>query len=141
METRAERPVVSHGDHVTTAELDPTGRFIVTGSADRLVRFGPLDENEDPHLLYGHTAEVTGIAVSPDGRWIASAAEDGTIRLWPTSEGQPLHSLPYTELLAKIRSLTNPRVVSDPGSATGYKVEPGPFPGWAKSRTGDGVSI
>jgi len=130
--TRAERPVVSHGDHVTAATLDPTGRFIVTGSGDGLVRVGPLDEAEGLHLLYGHTALVTSVAVSPDGRWIASAAEDGTIRLLPMPEGGPLHKLPYEELLAKLHALTNPRVVTDAHSATGYNVEPGPFPGWAR---------
>ncbi len=132
IETKAERLVVSHGKHVTTATLDPRGRFIVTGSADGLVRVGPLNEDEEPHLLYGHSAHVTSVAVSPDGRWIASAAEDGTIRLWPMPEGQPLQTLPYPELLAKIRALTNLRVIEAPGSATGYKVEPGPFPGWAR---------
>jgi WD40 repeat protein len=132
LETRAEWQVVSHGEHVTAAILDPTGRLIVTGSGDGLVRVGPLEESEEPHLLYGHTARVTSVAVSPDSRWIASAAEDGTIRLWPIPDGRPLQTLPYEELLAKLRSLTNLRVVPDAGSATGYKVEPGPFPGWAK---------
>jgi WD40 repeat protein len=132
LETRTERAVNSHGDHVTAATLDPEGRFIVSGSGDGLVRFGPLDESEEPHLLYGHTAQVTSVAVSLDGHWIASAAEDGTIRLWPMPEGRPLHTFPYEELVAKLRSLTNLRVVADAGSATGYKVEPGPFPGWAK---------
>jgi WD40 repeat protein len=132
LETRAERRVVSHGEHVSAATLDPAGRYIVTGSGDGLVRVGPLNEDGEPHFLYGHTAYVSSVAVSPDGRWIASAAQDGTIRLWPMPEGRPLHTLPYEGLLAKLRSLTNLRVVPDPGSATGYKIEPGPFPGWAK---------
>ena len=83
-------------------------------------------------MLYGHTARVTSVAVSPDSRWIASAADHGIIRLWPMPDGRPFHTLPYEELVAKPRSLTNLRVVADAGSATGYKVEPGPFPGWAK---------
>lgn len=132
LETQTERAVVSHGDHVTAATLDRAGRHIVTGSGDGLVRVGPLNEVEEPHLLHGHTARVTIVAVSPDGQWIASAAEDGTIRLWPMPEGRPLHTLPYAELVAKLRALTNLRVVPDAGSATGYKVEPGPFLGWAK---------
>jgi hypothetical protein len=33
------------------------------------------------------------------------------------------------ELLAKLKSLTNLRVVRDPTSATGWKIELGPFPG------------
>jgi hypothetical protein len=36
-------------------------------------------------------------------------------------------------LLAKLRSLTNLRVVADSASTTGDKPEPGPFPGWANA--------
>lgn len=43
----------------------------------------------------------------------------------------PLHTLPHDELLAKLRSLTNLRVVANEESATGYEVEVGPFAGWA----------
>lgn len=38
--------------------------------------------------------------------------------------------LPYEESLERIRALTNLRVVADDASDTGYRVEPGPFPGW-----------
>ena len=124
------REVTSHGKRLASFALDPTGSTLVTGGADGLVRVGPLSGGE-PHLLYGHTRVVTGLAVSPDGKWVASGAYDGTIRLWPIPAGRPLHTLPYEELLTKLRSLTNLRVVPDPGSATGYKLEPGPFPGWA----------
>jgi hypothetical protein len=47
-------------------------------------------------------------------------------------EGRPFQTLPNDELLAKLRALTNLRVVPDAGSATGYRVEIGPFPGWKK---------
>ena len=42
----------------------------------------------------------------------------------------PLHILPRAELIAKLKTLTNLRVVRDEGSSTGWKVEVGPFPGW-----------
>ena len=34
------------------------------------------------------------------------------------------------ELLATLHSLTNIRVIEDPESSTGWKMELGPFPGW-----------
>ena len=45
-------------------------------------------------------------------------------------EGAPFHTLPYDEILERIRALTNLRVVPDENSDTGYGVEVGPFPGW-----------
>jgi WD40 repeat protein len=108
---------------------DPTGTIAVSGSSDGVVRVGPVTGDE-PHLLYGHTLDVFSVAVSPDGKWIASASQDGTIRLWPMPEGTPLHTLPYEELLARLRGLTNLRVVPDEASGTGYAVRVGPFPGW-----------
>lgn len=46
------------------------------------------------------------------------------------TERTPLHALPYEELLAKLRSLTNLRVVADSASPTGYAIRAGPFEGW-----------
>lgn len=47
------------------------------------------------------------------------------------ARGPSFHKLPYDALLAKLRSLTNLRVMADPSSATGYKLEPGPIPDWS----------
>jgi hypothetical protein len=48
----------------------------------------------------------------------------------PDLSKPPLHTLPYDELLAKLKSLTNLRAVRDPSSSTGWTIELGPFPGW-----------
>jgi WD40 repeat protein len=134
LETRTFHEITSHGNRVWPVAFDPTGRIIVTGDQDGVVRVGPLT-GEAPHLLFGHEVAVSSVAVSPDGKWIASASADGTIRLWPMpalGEVTPFHTLPYEELLARIRDLTNLRVVPDENSDTGYRVEIGPFPGWKK---------
>jgi WD40 repeat protein len=132
VDSRATREITSHGNAVEAATLDSRGAVLVTGDNNGLVRVGRVT-GEEPHLLFGHTGSVRSVAVSPDGRWIASGGEDGTIRLWPMPDlsKPPLHTLPHNELLAKLRSLTNLRAVRDPASDTGWKIEIGPFPGWA----------
>jgi hypothetical protein len=74
---------------------------------------------------------VYSLAISPDERWIASASDE-SISLWPMPDvtKPPLHTLPHAELMAKLDALTNLRVVRDSTSATGWKTEVGPFPGW-----------
>jgi WD40 repeat protein len=124
------RELKSHGNGVWSVALDPRGEIAVTGGGDGVVRVGPVTD-EEPHLLYGHDGGVGSVAVSPDGRWIASGSNDGTIRLWPMPKGRPFHTLPYDELLTRLRSFTNFRVVRDDAAETGYSVEYGPFPGWA----------
>ncbi|HSL18476.1 MAG TPA: WD40 repeat domain-containing protein [Methylomirabilota bacterium] len=125
------RKITSHGNRLSSFARDPRGTALVTGSQDGVVRVGPLDGGE-PHLLFGHTGPVWA-AVSPDGSTVAAIAEDGTLRLWPMPDlsKRPLHTLPHDELLAKLKSLTNLRAVRDPESDTGWKIEIGPFPGWA----------
>jgi WD40 repeat protein len=113
--------------------FDASGTLAATGDPEGIVRVARLSGGE-PHLLLGHEGTVTDVAISPDGRWVASAGEDNTLRLWPMPdlEQPPFHTLPHDELIAKLRSLTNIRVVRDSELAEGWKVELDPFPGWAE---------
>jgi WD40 repeat protein len=123
-------PVQSHGGTITAVALDATGGTLVTGDEEGVVRVGRADGSE-PHRLCCHAGVVQTLTVSPDGKWIASAS-GGEIRLWPMPDvtKPPLHTLPHAELLARLGALTNLQVVEDAGSATGYRLEVGPFPGW-----------
>jgi WD40 repeat protein len=132
IENNTSRVLSGHGGHVYQPIFDPAGALIISGcSDDGVVRVGPVTGGE-PHLLLGHEPHIFGIAVSPDGRRIASGGEDGSIRLWPMPKGPPFHTLPHDEILKRLRSLTNLRVVEDETSSTGYRLSVGPFPGWEK---------
>jgi WD40 repeat protein len=123
--------LVVHGVHVRTMAVDQDGTVAVTAGSDGDIRVGPVT-GEEPHLLLGHDGEVLCLAVDPLGRWIASGAMDKTVRLWPMPDlsKPPLHTLPREELIAKLKTLTNLRVVRDSESSTGWTLEIGPFPGW-----------
>ena len=112
--------------------LGPAGEILAQGCEDGSVRVGRIGSDAS-HLLLGHEARVRGIQFSPDGSRIASTSDDGTLRLWPMPDlsKPPLHTLPHDELIAKLHTLTNLRVVRDEESSTGWKIEVGPFPGWA----------
>jgi WD40 repeat protein len=124
------RRITSHGVGLSWAALSPSGRIVVTGSHDGVVRVGPAT-GEEPHLLLGHEGSVMGLAISPDERWIASSSGEST-SVWPMPAvtQPPLHTLPHAELLAKLDALTNLRVVRDLPSPTGWTLDVGPFPGW-----------
>jgi WD40 repeat protein len=130
LETGVSREVTTHGRRLSTAVLDPTGTLIISGDHEGVVRVGPIS-GEEPHLLLGANLMVESLAVSPDGRWVAAAASE-EISLWPMPDlaKDPLHTQPLPQLLATLNSFTNQRVVADPSSATGWKLDLAPFPGW-----------
>jgi WD40 repeat protein len=112
-------------------QVTTQGPLFALLEGDGLVRVG-LRSGGEPHWLVGHEGMTNSVAISPDLRWVASTGEDNTLRLWsmPDLSKPPLHTLPHAELVAKLKSLTNLRAFRDPASATGWKIDLGPFPGW-----------
>jgi WD40 repeat protein len=128
LDTHESLELRSYGSD-TSCGLSASGRIVWSNDGLGTIRVG-LATGGEPHLLLG--PEQGSPVVSPDGRWIATWGQDSEIRLWPMPDlsKPPLHTLPRGELIAKLKSLTNLRVVPDPESVTGWKIDVGPFPGW-----------
>jgi WD40 repeat protein len=131
MATGATTPLTSRGRWATGLALNAEGTIAVTGSHSGIIKVGPVTD-EEPHRIVGPRSTVDALAVSPDGRTIAAGYRDGTIRLWPMPDltKPPLHDLSRDEFIARLKSLTNLRVVRDPKDPTSYTVTTEPFPGW-----------
>jgi hypothetical protein len=58
----------------------------------------------------------------------------GRVYVWPVPDlsKPPLDALPLRELLAKLDTHTNVRMIRDENSANGWAIDIGPFPGWAE---------
>ena len=135
LEQGSSRQLDSHG-YADYVALDPAGRFFVTvGELGKQVRVGPVT-GEPPHLLVGPEVFYWP-AVSPDGRWITARGSGNNITLWPVPDlsKPPFHELPYDQLLASLRDLTNLRVVEEPEATTGWGWDLDPFPGWEEAPT------
>ena len=131
LETGAETHLANYGDQVWSIAMNAVATTIVTGDYDGVVRVG-LTDGSEPHLLLGHDGWVASVDMDPFGRWVASGSADTTVRIWPMPDlsKPPLHTLPHDELLAKLKTLTNLRVVRDEEDPTGWTLTHDPFPGW-----------
>jgi WD40 repeat protein len=119
--------------------FDRTGSIVASGHHDGEIRVGRLFD-EEPHLILGHETGLASLGgMSPDGRWLTVVVGDGSVRLWPVPDlsQRPFHTLPYDELMVKLKALTNLRAVPDPESHTGYRVEPdfSAYRGWEEVPT------
>ncbi|MBT9312740.1 toll/interleukin-1 receptor domain-containing protein [Leptothoe kymatousa] len=74
-------PFVGHGGAVLAVDISQDGRTIVSGGADKTVRFW---NGQGQTLATGdaHTDRVNAVAIHPTQRLVASASDDKTLRLW-----------------------------------------------------------
>jgi hypothetical protein len=70
-------------------------------------------------------------AIPEEVCWVASGVGDEA-RLWPIPDlsKTPLQFLPREELITKLKTLTNLRVIRDVESPTGWELTHDPFLGW-----------
>ena len=129
--TGQTRPIEGLPKGLTAADLSPDGRLLAASTRSGTIYVVPLSGGES-HQLYGHQSRIMRIAFSTDGRQLASSDRSGLLRVWavPDTSKPPPHSLPLSELLAKMDSLTNLRMIRDDGMPNGWRTKVKRFPGW-----------
>jgi predicted Zn finger-like uncharacterized protein len=71
-----------HADAITSADLSPDSRYVLSGSTDRTVRLWDAATGQCLRTFEGHTDAVTSTGLSADGRYAVSGSADGTLKLW-----------------------------------------------------------
>lgn len=82
-----------HRDAVYCAIFDRSGRYVITGSDDRLVKMWSMETAFCLCSCRGHEGDITDLAVSLNNILVASASNDYTIRVWRLPDGYPISVL------------------------------------------------
>uniref|UniRef100_A0A0E0NU09 Uncharacterized protein n=1 Tax=Oryza rufipogon TaxID=4529 RepID=A0A0E0NU09_ORYRU len=82
-----------HQNAVYCATFDRTGRYVITGSDDRLVKIWAMETAFCLASCRGHEGDITDLAVSSNNAVVASSSNDFIIRVWRIPDGLPISVL------------------------------------------------
>ncbi|XP_050218722.1 uncharacterized protein LOC126669321 [Mercurialis annua] len=82
-----------HRNAVYCAIFDRSGRYVITGSDDRLVKIWSMETAFCLASCRGHEGDITDLAVSFSNALVASASNDCVIRVWRLPDGLPISVL------------------------------------------------
>uniref|UniRef100_A0A453JHY5 Bromo domain-containing protein n=1 Tax=Aegilops tauschii subsp. strangulata TaxID=200361 RepID=A0A453JHY5_AEGTS len=83
----------SNSFSLLASTFDRTGRFVITGSDDRLVKIWAMETAFCLASCRGHEGDITDLAVSSNNAVVASSANDFVIRVWRIPDGMPISVL------------------------------------------------
>ncbi len=117
--------ILTHGCSVQDVVFDREGHLVATASLDRAVRVGRLT-GEEPHLLLGLSGPAVAVAIAPEGEWIFAGGSEELL-MWPMPDltTDPLHKLPLDQLLQRLQSWSNLRLIEDAETSGGSRLEIG----------------
>ncbi|KAJ8573931.1 hypothetical protein K7X08_010442 [Anisodus acutangulus] len=82
-----------HRSAVYCAIFDRSGRYVITGSDDRLVKIWSMETAYCLASCRGHEGDITDLAVNSNNTLVASASNDCIIRVWRLPDGLPISVL------------------------------------------------
>jgi WD40 repeat protein len=82
--------LLRHPSKITSAELSPDGRRVLTASDDSTAQVWDAVTGERLIPPCQHKGTVRWAAFSPDGHRLITASDDQTVRVWDAMTGEPL---------------------------------------------------
>jgi eukaryotic-like serine/threonine-protein kinase len=77
---------LGHGAAITSLDVSPDGKTLVTGSWDHSVRLWDVESGRELAQLQGHSSEVWAVNFSPDGQRIITGSKEGGLKMWPVRQ-------------------------------------------------------
>jgi len=78
---------------LNVADYDPTGQYILVGSADKYAYLLRADSGEIVRTLSGHSQQVTGANFAANGSVMLTSSTDATISLWRMGVADPVSTV------------------------------------------------
>ncbi|KAM3955791.1 LOW QUALITY PROTEIN: bromodomain and WD repeat-containing protein [Aphomia sociella] len=85
-----QRRTLGHLSAVYCLVFDCTGRYVITGADDLLVKVWSAVDGRLLGTLRGASAEITDVCASADGALLAAGSVEKLIRVWCLASGAPL---------------------------------------------------
>ena len=95
-QTGQHRAVLQTSDRysfISTVAFSADGRYLVSGSQDKLVRIWDMRSLRERSKLTGHQSGICVVAISPNGQLAASASFDNKVKIWDVKRAQEVKTL------------------------------------------------
>lgn len=73
---------IAHSDLINSLSLSADGKFLATGSADRLAKIWEFPSGHEVAKMEGHSSAVYGVAINTNGTELITAGADKTLFVW-----------------------------------------------------------
>ena len=84
---------LGHSREVSCCAIDTTGRWMISGAWDKMVKIWDLEKGQVVHTMTGHKAFVSSCAIDPKGLYAVSGDRDGTFSVWQLKSGKLIRTL------------------------------------------------
>ncbi|KAH8278786.1 hypothetical protein KR018_009477, partial [Drosophila ironensis] len=108
--TKLLRRTVGHLSSVYCVLFDRTGRYIITGADDLLIKIWSAADGRLLATLRGASAEITDIAINLDNTMLAAGSVDRILRVWDMQTTSPIAVLSaHTGMITSVNFCPSPR--------------------------------